>query len=119
VCRRGQRFLRGVHAAVQRHDDTRIRRRPIGQSGVRRHDRASVHWNRALGADAQIALSLQNINGTGGFAAPGENLAISYHKRFKNQSQLYFEYGSPASYHTLQRFVLKYVYHIGEGGAGT
>ncbi len=78
-----------------------------------------ISLNRALGADAQIALSLQNINGTGGFAAPGENLAISYHKRFKNQSQLYFEYGSPASYHTLQRFVLKYVYHIGEGGAGT
>ena len=78
-----------------------------------------ISLNRALGADAQIALSLQNINGTGGFAAPGETLAISYHKRFKNQSQLYFEYGSPASYRTLQRFVLKYVYHIGEGGAGT
>ncbi len=74
---------------------------------------------RALGGDAQVALSLQDINGTGGFAAPGTNLAVSYHKRFKNQSQLYFEYGSPASYHTLQRFILKYVYHIGAGGAGT
>jgi hypothetical protein len=78
-----------------------------------------ISLNRAVGADAQIALSLQNINGTGGFAAPGESLAISYHKRFPNQSQLYFEYGSPASYRTLQRFILKYVYHIGAGGAGT
>jgi hypothetical protein len=78
-----------------------------------------ISLNRALGADAQIALSLQNINGTGGFAAPGESLAISYHKRFANQSQLYFEYGSPASYRTLQRFIFKYVYHVGAGGAGT
>ncbi|MBD5655185.1 MAG: hypothetical protein IAI50_08370, partial [Candidatus Eremiobacteraeota bacterium] len=78
-----------------------------------------ISLNRALGADAQIALSLQNINGSGGFAAPGESLAVSYHKRFPNQSQLYFEYGSPASYRTLQRFIFKYVYHVGAGGAGT
>lgn len=78
-----------------------------------------ISINRAVGADAQIALILQNINGTGGSAAPGEDLAVSYHKRFKNQSQLYFEYGSPGSYNTLQRFVFKYVYHIGAGGAGT
>jgi hypothetical protein len=78
-----------------------------------------ISLSRALGADAQIALSFGTINGQGGFAAPGTNLAVSYHKRFQNQSQLYFEYGSPASYHTLQRFVLKYVYHIGAGGAGT
>jgi Carbohydrate family 9 binding domain-like len=78
-----------------------------------------ISLSRALGADAQIALSFGTINGQGGFAAPGTNLAVSYHKRFRNQSQLYFEYGSPASYHTLQRFVLKYVYHIGAGGAGT
>jgi hypothetical protein len=78
-----------------------------------------ISLTHALGSDSQLALSLQEISGTGGFAAPGNDLAISYHKRFRDQSQLYFEYGSPASYKTLQRFVLKYVYHIGEGGAGT
>jgi hypothetical protein len=78
-----------------------------------------ISLTRALGGDALVALSLQEISGTGGFAAPGNGLAISYHKRFRDQSQLYFEYGSPASYGTLQRFVLKYVRHIGAGGAGT
>ncbi len=78
-----------------------------------------ISLTRALGADSQVALSLGTINGQGGFAAPGTNLAVEYHRRFKNQSQLYFEYGSPASYHTLQRFILKYVYHIGAGGSGT
>lgn len=74
---------------------------------------------RAIGNEGQLALSLREISGTGGFALPGEDLAISYHQRFHNQSQLYFEYGSPASYTTLQRFIIKYVYHVGSGGAGT
>lgn len=74
---------------------------------------------RALGSEGQFALSLREISGTGGFASPGEDLALSYHQRFHNQNQLYVEYGSPASYTTLQRFVIKYVYHLGAGGAGT
>ena len=75
--------------------------------------------SRALGSDSQLALSLRAINGTGGFALPGEDLAVSFHERFRNQNQLYVEYGSPASYRTLQRFIFKYVVHLGKGGAGT
>jgi len=74
---------------------------------------------RALGSEGQFALSLREISGTGGFASPGQDLALSYHQRFHNQNQLYVEYGSPASYTTLQRFIIKYVYHLGAGGAGT
>jgi hypothetical protein len=78
-----------------------------------------ISLSHALGGDSQIALTLREISGNGGNAAPGEALALSYHKRFTNQSQLYFEYGSPDAYRTLERFVLKYVYHLGAGGAGT
>ncbi|MBC5798421.1 MAG: hypothetical protein GIX03_13995 [Candidatus Eremiobacteraeota bacterium] len=74
---------------------------------------------RVLGNDSELALSLREISGTGGFAPAGEDLAVSYHRRFRNQSQLYVEYGSPASYTTVQRFIIKYVYHLGAGGAGT
>ena len=73
----------------------------------------------ALGSDSQISLALRDINGTGGNAAPGESLAVSYHKRFTNQSQLYVEYGSPDSYRTLQRLIVKYIYHLGAGAAGS
>jgi hypothetical protein len=108
-------FSGGYSASIQ-YAGT-IERPFIGTSDSQFLRRISL--THALGADSQLALSLQEINGTGGFAAPGEALAISYHRRFKNQNQLYFEYGSPASYGTLQRFVLKYVVHIGAGGAGT
>ena len=74
---------------------------------------------RAFGNEGQLALSLRQISGTGGFALPGTSLALSYHARLRNQNQFYFEYGSPASYATLQRFVIKYVLHVGKGGAGT
>ncbi len=74
---------------------------------------------RAFGSEGEFALSLREISGTGGYAKPGEDLAVSYHQRFVNQNQLYFEYGSPASYTTLQRFIVKYVVHVGSGGNGT
>lgn len=78
--------------------------------------RASL--TRAFGSEGQLAVGLRSISGTGGYAAPGVNLAVSYHQRFANASQLYFEYGTPAANATLHRIILKYVFHIG-GGAGT
>ncbi len=75
--------------------------------------------SRAIGLNGNIALSLRQISGTGGFALPGTDLAISYQKRYRNQNRLYVEYGSPGSYRTLQRIIVKYVIHVGAGGAGT
>jgi len=100
----------------------------VGYGGTLEHAFAGVsdsQWlrrltlTRALGNEGELALSLREISGTGGFASAGEDLAVSYHRRFRNQNQLYVEYGSPASYTTLQRFIIKYVYHFGAGGAGT
>jgi hypothetical protein len=73
---------------------------------------------RSFGSEGQLAIGLRSISGTGGFAAPGVNLAVSYHQRLANQSQLYLEYGTPAAIATLHRFIVKYVLHVG-GAAGT
>jgi hypothetical protein len=71
-----------------------------------------------LGPGTSFSVSLRGISGTGGFAQPGVNLAGSFHHRFKNDSELFFNYGTPAAPTTLQRAVLKYVFRTG-GGAGT
>jgi hypothetical protein len=71
-----------------------------------------------LGPATNFSVSLRGISGTGGFAQPGVNLAGSFHHRFKNDSELFFNYGTPAAPTTLQRVVLKYVLRTG-GGAGT
>ncbi|MBV9440103.1 MAG: hypothetical protein JOZ24_08950, partial [Candidatus Eremiobacteraeota bacterium] len=73
---------------------------------------------RSFGSDANFALGLRNITGTGGYGVPGTNLAASFHARFKSQNELYVEYGTPAAYRTLQRMLVKYVFHVG-GGTGT
>ncbi len=78
-----------------------------------------IALTRAFGDEGELAISLRQISGTGGFALPGTSLAVSYHARLRDQNQFYFKYGSPASYATLQRFVVKYVFHVGKGGAGT
>jgi len=75
--------------------------------------------SRTVGYNGTLALSFRTISGTGGFALPGTDLAISYQKRYRNQNRLYVEYGSPGSYRTLQRLIFKYVLHVGAGGAGT
>ncbi|HEY6235038.1 MAG TPA: DUF5916 domain-containing protein, partial [Candidatus Elarobacter sp.] len=71
-----------------------------------------------IDANTNFSISLRGISGTGGFAQPGVNLAGSLHHRFKNDSELFFNYGTPAAFTTLQRFVLKYVLRTG-GGSGT
>ncbi len=73
----------------------------------------SLSVTRSFGKDASLAVGLRGINGYGGFALPGTNLAIGFHQRFKNLDELYIDYGTPASITTLNRFVLKYVFHVG------
>jgi len=110
------RTFQGGYGAVIEYAGT-IERAFTGTSDSQWLRRISL--TRSIGSNGELALSLREISGTGGFAAPGADLAISYHQRFRNQNQFYFEYGSPASYTTLQRFIVKYVYHFGSGGAGT
>lgn len=77
-----------------------------------------VSLTRSFGKTASLAIGLRGINGAGGFATPGTNLAISYHKRFANLNELYFDYGTPAATQTLDRWIFKYVFHFG-GATGT
>ncbi len=72
-----------------------------------------------LGPDSNLTLSLRSINGIGGFAPQqGTNIAAAFHKRFRNGDELFINFGTPASYTTLDRSIIKYVFHMG-GDAGT
>lgn len=85
---------------------------PLDSQWLRR-----VALTRSFGRNGEFAIALRSINGTGGFASPGVDLAFSYHQRFRDQDNLYVEYGTPAASSTLHRFIMKYVFHT--GGAGT
>jgi hypothetical protein len=77
-----------------------------------------VSFSRSFGRNASLAVNFQSINGTGGFAVPGANVALLYEQRFINADMLYLEYGTPAAPATLHRFIVKYVFHVG-GATGT
>jgi Domain of unknown function (DUF5916) len=68
-----------------------------------------------VGADSNVALEMRSINGLvdGLTTVPGLNLALSYHSRFFNGNQLYVAFGTPAATQTLNRFIVKYVFHAG------
>lgn len=73
---------------------------------------------RSFGKNASLAIGLRGINGLGGFATPGTNLAVSYHKRFADLDELFVDFGTPAADRTLNRWIVKYVFHFG-GATGT
>ena len=77
-----------------------------------------VSLTRAFGRDASLAIGVRSINGRGGFADPGNNIAVSFQQRFANENLLYLVYGTPAASQTLHRFIFKYVFHVG-GESGT
>lgn len=77
-----------------------------------------VSLTRAFGRNASLAIGVRSINGRGGFADPGTNLAVSYQQRFPNEDLLYLVYGTPAASDTVHRFIFKYVFHVG-GETGT
>ncbi|MEA2719092.1 MAG: hypothetical protein QOJ39_956 [Candidatus Eremiobacteraeota bacterium] len=111
----GSRSL-GRSYAVSAELDTTRERPPSGAADSQQLRKVSL--TRSFGRDASFALGLRTISGTGGYGVPGTNVAASFHQRFRNQSELYVEYGTPAAYRTLQRMLVKYVFHVG-GGAGT
>jgi hypothetical protein len=68
-----------------------------------------------VGPDSNIALELRSVNGlvNGLTTVPGVNIAFSYHSKFSNGNQLYLSFGTPAATQTLNRFIVKYVFHAG------
>ena len=68
-----------------------------------------------VGSDSNVAFELRAINGlvNGLTTVPGLNVALSYHSRFSNGNQLYLSFGTPAATQTLNRFIVKYVFHAG------
>lgn len=74
--------------------------------------------SRSFGRNTSLAIGLRSINGYGGYARPGANLAFSFHRRLRNLDEIYVDYGTPAAPSTLHRAVAKYVFHLG-AGSGT
>jgi len=70
-----------------------------------------------MGASSNLTLSLRSINGRGGFASPGLNLAAAFHARTKT-GDFYLNFGSPSANATLNRTIIKYVFRTG-ADAGT
>jgi hypothetical protein len=115
----------GSHDAVTLDADGTVER--IAGTRASSTDRAPAldsQWLRRVSLthsfdrDTSLAIGLRTINGLGGFASPGSNLAISFHRRFSNEDQLYVDFGTPAASQTLHRLIIKYVFHTGgETGA--
>ncbi|MDE2573142.1 MAG: hypothetical protein KGM44_11580 [bacterium] len=77
-----------------------------------------VSLAESLGPEENLSLGLRSVSGSGGFARPGVNLSVGYHRRFANGGELYVDYGTPAAVATLNRLIVKYVLNFG-GGTGT
>ncbi len=68
----------------------------------------------SISSESTVTLELRDINGRGGFATQvGNNLAVAFHERFVRGNELYVNYGSPAAGATLNRLIVKYVFHAG------
>ena len=66
---------------------------------------------RDFGGKTSVGVSLRRTTGTGGYATPGTNLAMTLHQHTKRQD-FYLNYGSPSTISTLQRLVAKLVWHL-------
>ncbi len=70
-------------------------------------------------SESTFTVSLRSINGYGGFSPfVGTDLALAYQQRFPSGDQLYVNYGTPAAASTLDRLIVKFVFHAG-GDTGT
>jgi hypothetical protein len=79
--------------------------------------RVSLAYN--VSNESSFSIGLRDINGFGGFATQiGNNLAVAFHQRFPAGNELYVDYGSPAAGATLNRLIVKFVFHAG-ADAGT
>ena len=72
-----------------------------------------------LTSGSTFTLSLRSINGYGGFApAVGTDFAAAFQERFRNGDELYVNFGTPAAAATLDRLIVKFIFHSG-GDTGT
>lgn len=79
--------------------------------------RVSLGYN--ISNESSLSIGLRDINGYGGFATQiGNNLAVAFHQRFATGNELYVNYGSPAAGATLNRLIVKFIFHSG-ADAGT
>jgi hypothetical protein len=76
-----------------------------------------VNLGYSMGPDSSVSVAYRTISGTG-YSPTAVNLAAAFHRHFHNGSELYVEWGTPQTTAQLDRFVVKYVLHIG-GGTGT
>jgi len=107
----GRRYTLGLE-----YDASYQRSLSEGTSNSQFLRRVSVGFNPS--SSMNLTIGLRDVNGLGGFAPQeGLNVAAGLHWRFRN-GDLYANYGSPAAYATLDRFVVKYVLRAG-GDAGT
>jgi len=74
-----------------------------------------ISVGESLGTDSNVSFELRSINGyvDGLTTVPGVNLAASYHRKFSNGNELYVAYGTPAETQTIDRFIVKYILHLG------
>jgi hypothetical protein len=64
--------------------------------------------------ESSVDLELRDINGYGGFATQiGNNLAVGFNQRFASGNELYVNFGSPAAGATLNRLIVKFIFHAG------
>ncbi|MEO6835042.1 MAG: DUF5916 domain-containing protein [Candidatus Tumulicola sp.] len=74
--------------------------------------RISLGYN--LSSESTITLAFRSINGLGGFATQtGSNFSVAFHDRFRGGNELYVNYGTPAAPATLNRLIVKYIFHTG------
>ncbi|MGR4065697.1 MAG: hypothetical protein ACLQPV_09680 [Vulcanimicrobiaceae bacterium] len=64
-------------------------------------------------ADSAFTVGLRDINGTGGFSTPGINFSAGYAARLHGGDELYVNWGTPAANATLDRLIVKFVFHAG------
>jgi len=111
----------GRHLSLGFEYDGTLETFPSANPAVAAHDGQNlrrISLTEALGNESSFSLALRSISGNGGFAAPGVNLAAAFHQRFRNNSEVFVNYGTPAANSTLQRWIVKYLIRIGSG-AGT
>ncbi len=106
----GSRFTLGLE-----YDGTYQRSLTTGDVNSQFLRRVSIGYN--ISPLSNFTVGLRSINGTGGFAIPGLNLAAAYHLQMRS-GDLYINYGSPSAIATLNRLIVKYVFRAG-GDAGT
>jgi hypothetical protein len=105
------RPLGGRFALTLEYDGTW--ERSFGTAALSSQFLRRVGIGASLGPNANVSLSLRSINGTGGFALPGTNIAATFHRHWDNGDDLYLDFGTPAATSTLDRFIAKYVFHVG------